>query len=150
MKRQEYSGTHSGQVSLPGGRFEPEDITLHQTALRETEEEIGIPREQIRVLGELTQLFIPPSNYLVKPLVGYVEQTPEFQPDPREVKELFSVQLPELLDDRLFQKTDMTVRQLRVKDIPYYAFNNEIVWGATAMILSEFRQVLLETGFYKT
>lgn len=147
MKRQEYSGTHSGQVSLPGGRFEPEDITLHHTALRETEEEIGISREKIRVLGELTRIFIPPSNYLVKPVVGFVEHTPEFRADPREVQDLFSVRISDLLDDRLFRTTDLMVRQTAVKDIPYYAFNDEIVWGATAMILSEFRQVLLETDF---
>jgi hypothetical protein len=78
--------------------------------------------------------------------VGFVSETPSFQADPREVKELFSVRMTDLLDDRLFRTTDLTVRQTSVKDIPYYAFNDEVVWGATAMILSEFRQVLIESG----
>ena len=143
MKRQEYDGTHSGQISLPGGRLEPGDSTLIHTALRETEEEIGVRQKEIEVLGNLTRLFIPPSNYIVLPTVGYMPYKPSFIKDPREVKELFSVSLDELLDDKFFKTTDLTVRNMKVRDIPYYAFNDEIVWGATAMILSEFRQLLL-------
>ncbi len=144
MLRQEYGGVHSGQVSLPGGRIEEQDSSLIQTALRETEEEIGVPAGEVEVIGELSQLYIPPSNYLVYPVIGYVRQKPVFQKDPREVKELFAVSLNQLLDDSYLKITDIPVRNEVFKNIPYFHFSDKIVWGATAMILSEFAQILRE------
>ena len=92
---------HSGQVSFPGGRLEPQDASLTDTALRETGEEIGICRERIRVLGELMRLYIPTSHHDVYPTVGYCDTLPHFRPNPQEVEEVFSFALEDLLNPRL-------------------------------------------------
>ncbi|MCA6073545.1 NUDIX hydrolase [Fulvivirga sedimenti] len=144
MLRQDYGGVHSGQVSLPGGRKEDFDASLIQTALRETEEEIGVPAGEIEVIGELSKLYIPPSNYLVYPVIGYVRQKPVFREDPREVRELFTVSLDQLMDENYLKVTDIPVRNQVFENIPYFHFNDQVVWGATAMILSEFAQILKE------
>src|SRR5690606_7847625 len=78
IKRPEYKGTHSGQIAFPGGRFEENDVTFDITALRECEEEIGVSRELITVLGKLTEIYIPPSNFMVHPYIGYCEEKPVF------------------------------------------------------------------------
>ena len=144
MQRHEYGGVHSGQVSLPGGRLEEEDQTIVHTALRETEEEIGIPSDRIEVLGSLSQLYIPPSNYLVTPILGCFREQPVFVEDQREVKELFTVSIDDLLDESVLRITDIEVRDQWIRNIPYYHLHGKIVWGATAMILSEFAQLLEE------
>lgn len=140
MERQDYGGVHSGQVSLPGGRKEDTDRTLTDTALRETSEEIGV--QGIEVIGELSQLYIPPSNYLVTPVVGYRAGLPEFEREKREVKEIFTVGISELLDDSYLKITDLEVRGQLFRNIPYFHFSDRIVWGATAMILCEFAELL--------
>lgn len=140
MERPEYGGVHSGQVSLPGGRVEEEDNTIVETALRETAEEIGVTG--VEVVGELSQLYIPPSNYLVTPVIGYFEGMPVFKREPREVKEIFTVGLSELLDESRLKLTDLEVRGQLFQNIPYFDFNDRIVWGATAMILCELAALL--------
>jgi 8-oxo-dGTP pyrophosphatase MutT (NUDIX family) len=142
MERQDYGGVHSGQVSLPGGRREKHDSSLIATALRETEEELGVSATQVEVLGEMSRLYIPPSNYLVTPVVGYVSENPRFRKEPREVKEIFTVKLDHLLDDSYLKTTDLHVRGEVFNDIPYFHLENRIVWGATAMILSELAHIL--------
>ena len=142
MERQDYGGVHSGQVSLPGGRAEKHDTSLIHTALRETEEEIGVPAKHIEVVGELSQLYIPPSNYLVTPVLGYLGEEPVFNKDPRDVKEIFSVKIEDLLDDCYMKVTDIEVRGQLLKDIPYFHFEERVVWGATAMILCELATLL--------
>lgn len=138
---------HSGQVSFPGGRQEPQDSSLTETALRETCEEIGICREGIRVLGEMPGLYIPTSHHDVTPTVGYCERLPRFRPNPQEVAEVFSFALDDLLDPR-FRREER--RMIGGYDVwaPYYAVGGHKVWGATAIMLSELeerlRQVLPE------
>ncbi len=141
--RHSYGGVHSGQVSLPGGRVEPEDENIIATALRETEEEIGVPRNEIEVLGQLTELFIPVSNYLVFPMVGVTDINPDFVPEPREVDQILHPPLTDLMDDQKEKSTMIQVRDIRI-NAPYFDLEGQTVWGATAMMLSELKQILKE------
>ncbi len=144
IKRHEYPGIHSGQMALPGGKMEEADENVIQTALREAEEEIGVDRQEVRVLGKLSDLYIPVSNFLVSPIVGFVEERPGFVPDPTEVYRVVPVDL-DLLSDPLTRKiTQKTLGDAREMDIPYFSIDGEIVWGATAMILSELMEILPE------
>lgn len=137
IRRTEDGGVHSGQVALPGGTYEEQDGDIVRTALRETTEEIGVAEEAVEVLGRLSDLYIPPSNYLVSPVVGRVRGLPRFRPDPREVAHIIEASLVELLDPgriKLTERYGFTV--------PYFDVQDEVVWGATAMMLSEFCAVL--------
>lgn len=146
-RRQDYEGIHSGQISFPGGKADLSDIDHIQTALRETEEEIGISRHQIEVIGELTQLYIPPSNFLVKPVVGFLPRAPQFKKDEKEVAEIIVVATSDLLSEDIRQHKIMDLsRGLKAPDltavkVPFFNINGHHVWGATAMILSEFVEV---------
>jgi 8-oxo-dGTP pyrophosphatase MutT (NUDIX family) len=139
IKRNAYDGPHSAQVSFPGGAREPQDRNLEETALRETREELGI-REKIEILGALTPLHIPVSNYLVHPFVGWMEQTPVFQPDPAEVQYVIEATLTGLLDP-LQRGSAREIRQGVSMEVPYYRVGKEKIWGATAMMLSEVLQL---------
>jgi 8-oxo-dGTP pyrophosphatase MutT (NUDIX family) len=137
MKRPEYPGAHGGQISFPGGRYEISDSTLEETALRETEEEFGIHKNSIAVLGKLTPLFIPVSRYEVHPFIGYIHQQPEFKPDPKEVEYLIETDIFTLLDPTI-QKSKPALVENFNGEIPYFDIKGHQIWGATAMILSEF------------
>lgn len=141
--RNAYPGVHSQQIGLPGGGVEPEDADFEATALRETEEEVGIPRSQIQVLGRLSQLYIPPSNYLVQPIVGRIHQQPQFLPDPSEVAELIETPLDAFLSDKNIGTSRILARTGNDYEVPCFNIQGRIVWGATAMMMSEFREVLL-------
>ncbi|WP_026135917.1 NUDIX hydrolase [Nafulsella turpanensis] len=144
MQRPEYNGHHSGQISFPGGKQEPEDENKIRTALREAHEEMGILPHQVELLGTLSELYIPPSNYLVLPVVGWVKQRPHFIPDPVEVANIIEAPLDLLLDSKTIQHTYQNLASgMRVK-IPYFNVEEQVVWGATAMILSEFLAVVRE------
>jgi 8-oxo-dGTP pyrophosphatase MutT (NUDIX family) len=143
IQRPIYSGHHSGQVCLPGGSAEPSDKELLQTALRECEEETGIKQEQLEILGNLTPVYIPVSNFLVKPFVFSLNSPPNFRPDEREVEEIFVFDIVKELKDIEVQHTDIAISaQNKLRNVPYFSINNKIVWGATALILSEMREVL--------
>lgn len=139
--RHSYQGVHSNQYGLPGGSFEPEDINLEYTALRETVEELGLEEENIEIIAQLTELYIPPSNFLVYPYIGIFHGTPEFYPDETEVAEIIPIDL------EAFQKAEPVVFEKsfsdNLVDIPAYEIGEgEYIWGATAMILSEFNSLL--------
>jgi len=144
IQRPEYPGIHGGQVSLPGGKFEKGDIDLIGTALRETNEEIGIAPEGIRILGTMSDIYIPPSNFRVTPVVGYTEGPLSFVRDPREVDEVLEVPVSHLMDRTLHKSADIRVRGVHLPDTPYFDFHERVVWGATAMILSELYHVIQE------
>jgi len=139
IKRNEYDGPHSGQVSFPGGAWEPTDSALEQTAIREAREEIGV-RGSIEILGKLTPLHIPVSNFLVSPFVAWMDQTPVFHPDRSEVQYVIEVSLRELLDPAMRDSETLHHHGRRV-EAPFYRVGNEKIWGATAMMLSEFLQL---------
>jgi 8-oxo-dGTP pyrophosphatase MutT (NUDIX family) len=138
IKRSIYEGTHAGQISLPGGKWEATDASLEYTAQRETEEEIGVQVDSIKILGCLSKLYIPPSNYLVEPYVGYVEDKPKFSPDPREVDRVITCSFAHLISRSTRKQKDIVVRNNISLSAPYFDIDNEVVWGATAMILGEF------------
>jgi 8-oxo-dGTP pyrophosphatase MutT (NUDIX family) len=142
MKRTEDGLTHSGQISLPGGSQEAGE-SLQETARREACEEIGAACAAVDVLGQLSPIYIPPSNFLVTPTVGYVDRRPDFRCDPREVAELIEVPLSALFDPQVVKREPWTLRGVTV-EVPFYQIGPHKVWGATAMILSEFSLVLAE------
>ena len=143
IQRPSYEGVHGGQISLPGGRSETTDQDLKETALRESKEEIGIDPDKISILGALTELYIPPSNYLVLPFVGYTMEKPVFKPDPEEVAEIIEINLEDLTDERNVKQKEIYVRPGISVFGPCFEINGSIIWGATAMMLNEFREILI-------
>lgn len=135
---------HSKQISLPGGKYEDTDTDYAHTATRETEEEIGIPVSNIQLLGALTKLYIPVSNFIVHPYVGFItnNKPPHFIPAPSEVGEIIRVPIQEFLTDDNWTKQDLDIRGQTIKNIPIIQLQDKIVWGATSMILHELKVVL--------
>ena len=142
-----YDGVHSGQISLPGGRLDDTDKNLQSTAIRETIEETGIFKKDIQILGKLSNLFIPPSNFLVTPYVGIHKNIPAFIPDSREVARIVEMDLEKIMNEKLIRQKKMKLSSGVSVLTPYFDLDGLTVWGATAMILSEFKSVLYETGF---
>ena len=136
IKRAKDGSRHSGQIAFPGGKFEYFDNGLMNTALRETEEEVGIPKENIKVIKKLSSLFIPVSNFMVYPYVGISDKKPDFKLNTDEVQEIYELDFRKLLSAKRIEKTFM-VRNQEIKS-PFYVFENFEIWGASAMILSEF------------
>ncbi|HER08395.1 MAG TPA: CoA pyrophosphatase [Bacteroides sp.] len=140
IKRNEYPGHHSAQVSFPGGMREAADRSLEETARRETCEELGIP-DTMEILGSLTTLYIPVSNFLVTPFVGWLDHRPRFQPDISEVQYIIEVSV-ETLKDPGNCRTEKMFRHGQQMVTPCYMAGNERIWGATAMILSEYLELV--------
>ncbi|MEJ2753476.1 MAG: NUDIX hydrolase [Candidatus Promineifilaceae bacterium] len=137
-RRCEDLASHAGQISFPGGRKEAAE-TLLDTALRETEEEVGIAAAELEILGALTPIYIPPSDYEVHPFVAWFNngRLPEFNPAPWEVAEIIEVPLAELLDPAVRIEELWEIRGQKVL-VPFFAVQDHKVWGATAAMLSEF------------
>ncbi len=134
--RPTYEGVHSGQIAFPGGGWEESDADLIATALRETDEEIGVPSTAIQVLGQLSPLYVFASNHLVYPTVAWVDHKPTFQPDPREVAMVIEMPLHELLNPANLRLEQWQLRD-RSAEVPFYYIQQQTIWGATAMMLSE-------------
>jgi 8-oxo-dGTP pyrophosphatase MutT (NUDIX family) len=133
---------HRGQISLPGGRREG-DEPLWQTALREAQEELGVPPTAVEILGQLTPLYIPVSDFCVTPVVGWMEARPPWRLDPNEVAEVVEVPLRHLAQpvnvlEEALQRGELTMQ------VPFYLVDGHRVWGATAMVLSEFLTLLTD------
>lgn len=137
-RRRDDLNSHAGQISFPGGRKEAGETAV-QAALRETEEEIGVPAAAVSILGELTSIYIPPSDFEVHPFVGWVNggKRPSFVPEVREVAEILEVPLSHLLNPTTREIGPIPVRGATYT-VPYYNVNGHKVWGATAILLSEF------------
>lgn len=134
---------HGGQISFPGGKVEPSDTSMLDTALRETEEEIGVPRSAVQVLGGLTSLYIPVSNFHVHPFVGYLEAPPNYILQEEEVGGVVEVPLSYFQNPGIRRATDMRVSPLlTLKNVPYFDVEGKVLWGATAMMMSELLEVL--------
>ncbi|MCE3295828.1 MAG: hydrolase [Crocinitomicaceae bacterium] len=142
-QRPKYNGKHSGQVSFPGGKWEEGDLDLLQTAMRECYEETGIRLSIEQYVGNLTPVFIPVSNFHVEAYLFYLDYVPQFQKDEREVEAIFSIRIEELLDENRVQKTNIAVsEEMELEDVPYFDLENKVIWGATALILSELKEIL--------
>jgi len=133
--------THKGQISLPGGAQELEDASPWETALREAREEIGIDPAKVRPLGALSPLFIPTSNFHVYPFVGYQGEPPGFCPDPNEVAEVILLPLRGILEPSAKGHETWLLRG-RETEVSFYRYQQHVIWGATAMILSELEALL--------
>ncbi|MCB1758907.1 MAG: CoA pyrophosphatase [Gammaproteobacteria bacterium] len=143
MKRPDYDGTHAGQVSIPGGRLEPGE-SHQQAAFREFHEEMGTRVPERNLLGRLSPLFIPPSNFMVQPFVAHVDGRPGFDPDPVEVEAVVELSLARLLDETAVKRGKVTLSSGARMETPYFEVSGYCVWGATAMMLNEFKTVLRE------
>lgn len=141
IKRTEYKGTHSGQISFPGGKAEKNDKNIFQTALREAKEEIGINPNNIEILGALTPLYIPVSNICVYPIIGLSYNSIEYIINKTEVVEAIETSLDNLLDSKNISEMTFITNNFEIT-APYYNVQNNKVWGATAMIISEFLEAI--------
>lgn len=143
IQRQQYEGRHGGQVSFPGGKKDEEDRGLLETAIRESYEEIGVMLRKEEFIGKLTPVFIPVSSFHVEAHVFYLERKPEFRKDEREVEAVFTIRIEELLDDTRILHTDIPLgNNMHLRNVPYFALENKIIWGATALMLNELKEVL--------
>jgi 8-oxo-dGTP pyrophosphatase MutT (NUDIX family) len=151
MERVVYNGVHSGQISLPGGQKDADDSNLLATAIREFVEETGIQLQASNYLGELSDLYIPPSHFLVQPYVAFLDELPPLQPDVREVQELHIVSLEELFHPDNFKQEEVLVRQRKDHQYtikaPCYCIKELYIWGATAMMISELHWIFKENTF---
>lgn len=143
--RPAYDGVHGGQMAFPGGRMERTDENLIRTALREAQEEIGIRLTDVKVLGQLTQIYIPPSNFHVLPVIGAIPFRPDFYPDSREVDAIVEVALRDLTDEKIISLQEIEVRGFKI-DAPTYNVHGHQVWGATAMMIAELLEVTKGLG----
>lgn len=145
IERPLYEGIHSGQVAFPGGKFDEGDGELVNTALREAFEEIGVASNEISILGQLTEVYITPSNFMVTPFIGYMKTVPVFIPNLREVNKVITIDL-ELLNDISIRGIKTITHSSGFKfKTPYYDVEGLTVWGATAMIISELNAVVEES-----
>jgi 8-oxo-dGTP pyrophosphatase MutT (NUDIX family) len=140
-QRASYNGTHSAQISFPGGKIETGDLTLLDTALRETQEEVGVDKTSVIPLREMTDVFIPPSNFLVTPFVGFTKARPNFITN-EEVELLIEVTVTDLLDDANIDSVLMNTSYMKQVEVPCFRLHDHIVWGATGMMLSEIKEML--------
>ena len=140
--RKSYKGVHSAQVAFPGGKLEPNDASLKEAAVRETFEEVGVATQTIKVVKTLSHVYIPPSNFLVQPFLAITEQTPKFVKQDDEVEAIIEVPLNQLLDEQSVRKKIVETSYSISIEVPAFKLNNHIVWGATAMMLSEIKDVL--------
>ncbi len=145
IKRAEYDGVHSGQISFPGGMHEPGDDSLLTTAIRETEEEVGISRNDITTIGTLTCLHVPVSNVNILPVVAIFTGQPIFNPDSNEVAFVIEARINDIINPANKKRKTIRIGDFEI-EAPYYDINGHHIWGATAMMLSEFLEVLNRAG----
>lgn len=133
---------HAGQISFPGGKLESDDTNLLACALREANEEVGIAASKIKVLGELSKVYVFVSNFMVSPYVAFSSERPNFLKDETEVEEILEVSIDHLLDIENHKSKDLKIRSYLLKDVPYYDLDGKVLWGATAMMTSELMHLI--------
>ncbi|WP_413998906.1 NUDIX hydrolase [Flavobacterium sp. W1B] len=140
--RNSYVGVHSGQIAFPGGKYEEKDENFSETALRETHEEVGISPEIMKVIKPFTPMYIPPSNFIVYPFLGICKDEICFVRDPSEVAQIIELPLSVFLSDKIVTEAKLSTSYAQNINVPAFDIEGHIVWGATAMILSELKDVL--------
>lgn len=148
IQRPSYDGAHSAQVSFPGGKYEDEDVDLIQTALRESEEEIGIDPKDVEIVGRISDLFIWVSNFMVTPIVGVTHSLPNFVKDEKEVESIIETNLSDIINPEKRKEGTVIARGKYKIQTPYFDIDNRVVWGATAMMLSELSMVVGKTRIF--
>lgn len=141
--RPQYDGVHGGQMAFPGGRAELKDKNIQATALREAQEEIGIKASDVKIIGNLTELYINPSNLLCQPVLGYINYRPDFYPDEREVADILEVPLSDFVNPDTVQTRLVEARGYKF-ETPGFIIQEQIVWGATAMMVAELIEIMKE------
>ena len=140
-ERATYKGTHSAQISFPGGKIEKADNNLEETALRETFEEVGVIPSEVKIIREITDVYIPPSNFLATPFIGFVDEKPKFILN-KEVAKVIEVSLRDLLDEVSISSINMNTSYMKNTNVPCFKLDGYVVWGATAMMLSEIKELI--------
>ncbi|MES2811462.1 MAG: CoA pyrophosphatase [Bacteroidota bacterium] len=140
--RNSYPGIHASQIAFPGGKVEVYDADLSQTALRETHEEIGVHKDKVSVVRAFTEVYIPPSNYLVSPFLGFSNEELTFTLSPDEVSGLIELPLYKFLDESIIVNVEMSTSYATDISVPAFQIGNHLVWGATAMMMSELKEVI--------
>lgn len=143
IQRPEYPGVHSGQMALPGGKKERGETDI-ETALRETEEEIGVSANRVEVVGTLSSFYVSASNFSIQPVIGAIHEKPRFVPEENEVAEIVSARVKHLLYEDYLKEKEITVGGGFRLQAPYFDLEGKVVWGATAMMLNELRWILRE------
>jgi len=144
IERPIYKGTHSGQIALPGGKVEESDKDIVHTALREANEEVGVLMGDVEVVGQLSDVYIPVSNFLVSPVIGFVNYRPNFIAQEREVADIIELQLQKLINTQHLATDNIKLSNGLKLQVPVFQFNQKTIWGATALMLNELRWVLRE------
>ncbi|SDW39785.1 NUDIX hydrolase [Flavobacterium degerlachei] len=142
--RNSYEGVHSGQIAFPGGKFEIGDQDFSWTALRETQEEVGVNPAMINVVKPFTEVYVPPSNFMVHPYLGICKEEICFVLDPTEVSSIIELPLSVFLNDEILIEAKMATSYAKEVNVPAFNIEGHVVWGATAMMLSELKDVLKE------
>ena len=137
MLRKTYNGVHSNQVGFPGGKLEKEDKDFRSAALRETHEEVGVAPDKIEIFKELSEVYIPPSNFMVRPFMGIARETPLFTPQEEEVETVIEALFSDVMDDGTTSYETLSTSYAKNIDVPVFKLNGYTVWGATAMMLNE-------------
>ncbi|AOW16164.1 coenzyme A pyrophosphatase [Polaribacter vadi] len=140
-QRPSYKGIHSAQISFPGGKAEKTDGNLKETALRETFEEVGVQTSSIKIIRELTDVYIPPSNFLATPFLGFIDKKPAFILN-HEVANTIEILVSDLLNENNITTVNLTTSYMKNIDVPCFKIDDHIIWGATGMMLSEIKELL--------
>lgn len=140
IQRNTYAGVHSAQIAFPGGKIEATDESAAAAALRETEEEIGVAAHQLQVIRAFTELYIPPSNFMVYPFLAFADAPLQFLPDPKEVSQLIEINLHDFITAFPIQLQTRATSYNPEIEVPCFIIQGHEVWGATAMVLSELKE----------
>lgn len=140
--RNSYPGIHASQIAFPGGKVELFDADLSQTALRETHEEIGVPEHKVTLVKAFSEVYIPPSNYLVSPFLGFSEEELIFELSPEEVSGIIELPLYQFLDESIVVSVNMSTSYATNISVPAFQIGEHLVWGATAMMMSELKETI--------